>query len=150
MNQLARNAVLSLAVASTTLAALPPAEAAERWRDRRPAVEHRQDDTGALIAAGILGLAVGAIAAGIVAGGRPPADPASVNPYRQPRPQPDRDYFPPAPGNARYHGAHQSIGGMEPWTREWYRYCTRRYRSFDPSTGTYIGRSGEERFCLPR
>jgi len=35
----------------------------------------------------------------------------------------------------------------EPWTDDWYAYCSSRYRSFDPRSGTFIGYDGYERFC---
>jgi BA14K-like protein len=36
---------------------------------------------------------------------------------------------------------------FEPWTREWYAYCSKRYRTFNPETGTYKARGGKNRFC---
>jgi BA14K-like protein len=38
---------------------------------------------------------------------------------------------------------------FEPWTREWYIYCSKRYRTFNPETGTYRARSGKNRLCNP-
>lgn len=35
----------------------------------------------------------------------------------------------------------------EPWTAAWYSYCSERYRSFNPRTGTFISYSGEAIFC---
>ncbi|MAY63701.1 MAG: hypothetical protein CML29_15975 [Rhizobiales bacterium] len=40
-----------------------------------------------------------------------------------------------------------SGGSLEPWTRDWYRYCDNRYRSFNPDTGTYRGFDGRDHFC---
>ena len=34
-----------------------------------------------------------------------------------------------------------------PWTPEWYDYCMRKYRSFNPETGYYVTYSGRLRFC---
>ena len=141
MNRILRNAVLSTAVAATTLAAIP-AEAGQRWHRRGPTVVHQQPDAGALVAAGIIGLAVGAIAGGIAADRQPAYD----NPYRHPRPRPDRDYFPAAPTS--YSGGYADA--YAPWSPEWYRWCASTYRSFDPSTGTYTLRPGVERFCVVR
>jgi hypothetical protein len=39
---------------------------------------------------------------------------------------------------------------MEPWSREWFRYCSNRYRSFDGRTGTFMGYDGQRHFCQPR
>jgi len=120
------------------------AQAGERWHHgRRPVVVHKHDDSGALVAAGILGLAVGAIAAGVAANRQPEV--VYDNPYRHPRPQPDRDYFPAAPRYSSYDGY---AAAYQPWSPEWYRYCSQRYRSFNPETGTYFIRPGVERFCV--
>jgi hypothetical protein len=35
----------------------------------------------------------------------------------------------------------------EPWTEDWYAYCSSRYRSFNPRSGTYLGYDGYEHFC---
>lgn len=37
--------------------------------------------------------------------------------------------------------------GLEPWTRAWYRYCRKKYRSFNSKTGYYKTYSGRYRFC---
>ena len=34
-----------------------------------------------------------------------------------------------------------------PWTPEWYSYCARKYRSFDPRSGTYLGYDGYRHLC---
>jgi hypothetical protein len=148
MNRLVRNAVLSVAVAATTLATMPMAQAGERWRhdNRRPVVVRQQNDAGALIAAGILGLAVGAIVVGASQSAQP--DRVYDNPYRHPRPRPVRDPFPRAPEGRFGGGYAEFAGGYQPWSPEWYRWCSRTYRSFDPSTGTYTLYPGVERFCV--
>ena len=33
------------------------------------------------------------------------------------------------------------------WSPAWYRYCSRKYRSFNPNTGYYVTYSGYRRFC---
>jgi hypothetical protein len=35
----------------------------------------------------------------------------------------------------------------QPWTPDWYAYCGGKYRSFDPSTGYYLGYDGHRYFC---
>ncbi|BAQ18158.1 hypothetical protein GL4_2724 [Methyloceanibacter caenitepidi] len=35
----------------------------------------------------------------------------------------------------------------EPWTEDWYAYCSSRYRSFNPRSGTFVGYDGYEHFC---
>jgi uncharacterized protein YcfJ len=47
-----------------------------------------------------------------------------------------------APQQAGYPG-----GAPEPWTDEWYEYCSAKYRSFDDETGYYLAFSGNYRFC---
>ncbi|NRG17810.1 BA14K family protein [Rhizobiales bacterium] len=78
----------------------------------------RYYNPGAAAAAGIIGLATGAIIAGALS---------------QPR------YVAPAPAYRR--------GAYAPWTPEWYSYCGSRYRSFNPDTGYYLAYSGKYRFC---
>jgi len=34
-----------------------------------------------------------------------------------------------------------------PWSREWYAYCTSKYRSFDPATGTFQPYHGPRQLC---
>lgn len=36
---------------------------------------------------------------------------------------------------------------LAPWSEGWYEYCTRKYRSFDPETGTYLSYDGERKAC---
>lgn len=38
-------------------------------------------------------------------------------------------------------------GGFQPGTPEYNRYCSGKYRSFDPATGTFMSFSGERRPC---
>ncbi|MBN9671677.1 BA14K family protein [Roseibium aggregatum] len=92
---------------------------------------HRNNDNvGAAVAAGVIGLAAGAI---ILGAARQPA-------YAGPPPV---TYYPPAPYPGQVHGA----AGFQPWSPAWYRYCASKYRSFNPSTGTFTTYQGEQRFC---
>ena len=86
--------------------------------------EARGGRNAAFAAGAITGLAVGAIAAH--AGAR--------HHYYGPR------YYYPRYRPVRY-------GRPAPWTRAWYRYCSARYRSFNPRTGYYMTYSGRARFC---
>ena len=81
---------------------------------------------------GVIGLAAGAILLG--AANRPA--------YAGP-PPPPATYYPPAPYPGQVHGAI----GYQPWSPAWYQYCSSKYRSFNPSTGTYTTYRGEQRFC---
>jgi len=40
-------------------------------------------------------------------------------------------------------------GPIEPWTDEWYEWCSNRYRSFNARTGTFTGYDGVKYFCQP-
>ncbi|RIK86786.1 MAG: hypothetical protein DCC69_05650 [Hyphomicrobiales bacterium] len=99
---------LAFTLAAATVLSTLPAEAGGRWRDRdhhrRPAAVERHVEGGELLAIGILGLAAGALIAGMVAGQPQPyhagpvhREPAWRHPQGYPRPSPDRTYFPPAP-----------------------------------------------------
>ncbi|APH73098.1 BA14K family protein [Aquibium oceanicum] len=139
MNRIIKSLVLSLAVGAASLVPTLDASAGERWREQRPkyhSSHNRHDQRGDMIAAGLLGLAVGAIAAGAIAN--------QQNTYAAPV---DTGYFPAAPADydeQRYSYA----AGLEPWTAEWYRYCSQRYRSFDAQTGTFRGYDGQDHFCV--
>lgn len=37
--------------------------------------------------------------------------------------------------------------GLAPFTPEWVAYCARKFKSFNPNTGTYLAYSGRHRFC---
>jgi hypothetical protein len=141
MHRFLKSSVLSAAVAATTLGTLPVAEAGERWHRHR-------DRTGDVVAAGVLGLAAGAIIAGATS--RPVyRERVYVDPY-------PRNYYPPAPAYRHrtpevvYVDEGYRYSAPEPWTREWFRYCEMRYRTFSPDTGTYRGYDGREHFCVAR
>lgn len=139
MNRFLKTSILSAAVAATILATVPVASAGGHgW--------HRGHSDGDLVAAGILGLAAGALTVGVLSQPREPVyyAPASVRPYV------DDPSYPPAPARYEYRRVEYGYDGLEPWSREWYRYCESRYRSFDPNSGTFIGYDGREHFCAAR
>jgi hypothetical protein len=134
MNRVLRTAVAATAVASTTFAALPAAHADDwRWH-------HHSSHHGDAVAAGVLGLAAGALIGGALANDNPPPpEPYYDGYYVQrrvvvPRPAPVRQYY--------------AYSGFEPWTPAWYRYCSNRYQSFDARTGTFTGFDGQQLFCV--
>ncbi|WP_027146038.1 BA14K family protein [Mesorhizobium sp. WSM3626] len=138
MNRIFKTAVLSAAVIATTLSTLPAANAGD-WR------LHGHHGHGDAVAAGVLGLAAGALIVGALANDWPP-----------PRDYYDSDYYHrglrvrPAPVR-RYYAQPQVVYAgryAEPWTHEWYVYCSYRYRSFNPRTGTFTGYDGEQYFCI--
>ena len=151
MNRFLKTAVLSLAVAATTLTSFSAANADE-WRGRR----HYHGGNNDAIAAGVIGLAAGALLGSALAQPR----------YSQPsysQPSYDDDYYGgesnyivrrepirrPAPVREYYPANYDSYaGGIEPWTPGWYRYCDGRYQSFNARTGTFTGYDGEQHFCV--
>jgi hypothetical protein len=139
MNRLLKSAILSTAVLATTLAALPGAQAGERWRDSYRVERHHHSSRGDLAVAGILGLAAGALAVGLTSRQPVYQEPVYDNPYRRPRPQPIREYYP---------REVDAYGSLEPWSRAWYQYCVDRYRSFDARSGTFMGYDGQRHFCV--
>lgn len=140
MKRLLNASVLSLAVAATTLATMPAANA-DHWRDGyRQGHTHvyKKKNNDDLLAAGIVGLAVGAIAAGVLSQSQR-SERVYIDPPRTaPVPRYRYDSYPRA---STYYGA------PEPWSRAWYRACDDRYRSFDPRTGTFMGYDGRRHFC---
>ena len=136
MNSIIKSVVLSVAVAASTLATLPAAQAGEgQWR--RHYHGYHGSNGGDLAAAGILGLAAGALIVGLT------TQPA----YREPAYgayQPNRRY--PAAYDSYAQGGYAAT--LEPWTADWYDYCAGRYRSFKPRTGTFTGYDGQQHFCV--
>ncbi|MEJ8474660.1 BA14K family protein [Roseibium algae] len=146
-----------LAIALSGVILLPSitmAEAGQRngWRDHRgghhrdhrPNRGHHQkkkhnNDVGIAVAAGVIGLAAGAILLGATSGPSRAAPPRTYYP-----PAPAGGYYPPAPHRGTIHGAGY---GAQPWSPAWYRYCTNKFRSFNPNTGTYTTYSGVQKFC---
>lgn len=127
MNRVFKAVILSSAVAAMTLAALPAANARDGWRPRH---YHSHSHGGDALAAGVVGLAAGALIAGAVNNPRPTYYDDGYYVRDEPR------------------VIYRSGYGIEPWTREWVRYCSDRYRSFDARNGTFMGYDGREHFCV--
>ena len=65
--------------------------------------------------------------------------------YAEPVYEPEYEAVPVYRAPPRYYAPVRA--GIEPWTPQWQRYCSYRYRTFDPGTGTFIGNDGREHFC---
>ncbi|OEO30265.1 hypothetical protein VW23_021975 [Devosia insulae DS-56] len=83
----------------------------DHWGGRPDKKKNNDDDIGAAIGAGIIGLTLGAIIAG------------SAEKERSKRDRYDAEY------------------------ERWLDYCSRKYRSFDPETGTYRASNGRRYVC---
>ena len=135
MNKLSKTAIAAVAAAAT-LASTFNAEAGD-WRRKhhRPVIVQQHNDDA--LVTGLIGLAAGAIIIGAL---------TQPKPVYQPRPVTVYDY----PAAPRVIHAPQVIDydeGLEPWSRQWFRYCTNRSQSFNPETGTYLGHDGRRHFC---
>lgn len=139
MHAMIKTVVLSVAVAATTLTAITPASAGD-WNHRR----HHHNRDG--IALGAAGVAAGVLLGSALAS-RPryvEQEPVYVEPDYQdeiPVYRPRRRVVVEDPGY------YAPVREVRPWSQAWRRYCSQRYRSFDPSTGTYVGYDGREHFC---
>lgn len=94
--------------------------------DRGPRYYRHRNNGGAALAAGIIGLGVG----------------AAIASAAQPR-----YYDTPRYAAPRY-AAPRHVGyAVRPWTPEWYQYCSTRYRSFDARSGTFQPYHGPRQLC---
>lgn len=137
MNRIFKTLVVSATLVASVVASTGTASAGDRyWRQHR-----HHNGGGDAVAAGVAGLAVGALLGSALAAPRQRQYIDDYPVYEEPAPVYRRTrviisepaYVDPAP--------------MRPWSRSWMRYCSQRYRSFDPGTGTYVGYDGEEHFC---
>jgi BA14K-like protein len=140
MDMIMKTIAAALALTIGALSFTTSAEA-RRWR--------HHDDHGDAWVAGAVGFGAGALLGSAFASPRYYPYGYSNNyaygynnNYYQPAPyayyQPAPTYVAPAPV-VSYRAA--------AWTPEWYSYCEARYRSFNPSTGYFLGYDGEYHFC---
>jgi hypothetical protein len=115
-------------IGMAALTVAPPAEAGRGYRGGY----HRGGGGGDALAAGLIGLGVGAV----IGSALTPRE-VYVTP---PPPPPPRAYYGPA--------AYGAYGGPAPWTGPWYRYCRDLHGPyFDANTGYYQGGDGGVYFC---
>lgn len=113
------------------------------WNRPRPNYDRpRKRDRSDAIAAGVIGLAAGAIIAGALSQPSTPTYAPPPPPRVYYPPQPAYNAYPPAPASVKYRG------GAQPWSQAWYNYCSQKFRSFNPKTGTYRGYDGADHFCV--
>ncbi|AEV38813.1 BA14K-like protein [Pseudovibrio sp. FO-BEG1] len=106
-------------------------------------------NAGEAAAIGVIGLA-----AGLIIGNAVTPQPQYVAPPRPAYRPPAPAYRPPAPAYRPPVVVHQPAPvyhaqavAPAPWSPAWFAYCTNKYRSFNPNTGTYRTYSGKNRFC---
>jgi hypothetical protein len=135
MNRVLKTALVSVAVLATGAATLSTASARD-WYGGHPYYyrHHHHGGGGDALAAGVVGLAAGALIGGALAS--------------QPPPPPPRYYEYDEPAYVVRRAPVRYYGGIQPWTRGWYEYCSDRYRSFNARTGTFTGYDGEQHFCV--
>lgn len=112
-----------------------------RGDDRRDDRRHNRNNA---IAAGVLGLAAGAIIAGAMS--QPQPQPVYREPIYNAPPPPPQVFYPATPARGNY--GRNYGGSFQPWSREWYNWCSQRYRSFNATSGTFRGYDGQDRFCV--
>ncbi|PIT70861.1 BA14K family protein [Bartonella tribocorum] len=109
------------------------------------------NNSGDALAAGILGLAAGAVLGNVF---KKPEQPQIIY---QPMPQRQVVYqevpqvvYQQAPQTQIVYETQSTASYQplqQPWTRGWFQYCQKRYRSFNPKTGTFRGYDGQDHFC---
>lgn len=60
---------------------------------------------------------------------------------------PRRSYYYAPPPRAYYGPTTYRSYAPAPWTPAWYNYCSHKYRSFDPRSGTFQPYHGPRRLC---
>ena len=132
----------------------------------RYAKKKRKSDRRDLIAAGVIGLAVGAIIAnesarrshqpsyhshgssygGNYGGTTYRDDYIPLEEYDRTYSNNEYQYRETGPRVITYNEPYS----LEPWTPGWREWCENRYRSFNASTGTFRGYDGLDHFCVPK
>lgn len=136
-----------------------------RGQRHQPPVYYKKNSKGDLIAAGIIGLAVGAIIASEAANRKAPPAPAHDFRRNPPAPYYGSQTAPSPYGSSQhvpldqysdpYRGGPEVVTfndptNLQPWTPGWRDWCTSNYRSFNQNTGTFRGYDGLDHFCVPK
>ena len=117
-----------VAAMALSVAGQSAAQADHRWHGGGVHYHHYhyKGSGSSAVAAGVFGLAAGAIIGSALS---------------QPR-----IYAPPPPRVVYYEPA-PVVYLPAPWTPDWYAYCASKYRTFDGRSGTYVAWNGARRFC---
>ena len=135
MNRIANTLLLTATAAALSLSAVSEASA-DSWR------HHHNNDAWV---GGAVGLATGLVVGSAIANANQPRYYYDEPRYAEPVYKPEYEAVPVYRAPPRYYAPVRA--GIEPWTPQWQRYCSYRYRTFDPGTGTFIGNDGREHFC---
>lgn len=139
--------VASIAAISVTSVSTAQAHKIKVKHHHQKHVQKQNNGNNAVVW-GIIGLAAGAIIAG--SANNRSQQHRVITPQKR---HPGANHFPQAPRQThrqkrKYQQAQQQ--GYAPWSRNWYNYCDNKYRSFNPSTGTFRGYDGRDHFCVVR
>lgn len=171
INKLTVKAIsVSIIASFLAVTALPVASAEaghkKHWKHHHhQQVKRRHNNGGELLAAGIIGLAIGAIIADQSNRNRAQPDYVYVEPSpRYVKPAPVYDpYYDRRPLNDVYDNRYNNnydngpkviryedefSTSYEPWTPGWANWCRNRYRSFNANTGTFRGYDSKDHFCV--
>lgn len=109
---------------------------------KRTIVKKHNNNAEKAIVFGLFGLAAGAAIAHSISKNNQVQPKTTITPqYRGP------NYYPHAPKTRKTYTTHNKYA---PWSPSWYQYCQNRYRSFNPTTGTFRGYDGRDHFCVVR
>lgn len=151
MKKIINSFVIAASIAAVSITSVSTAQAhkihVKHYHQKHVQKQHNGNNA---VVWGIIGLAAGAIIAGSANNNRHQR--RVVTPQRQ---YPGVNHYPQAPRNKTYrqkprYNQQAQQQGYEPWSRGWYNYCDNRYRSFNPSTGTFRGYDGRDHFCVVR
>ncbi|UTO27942.1 BA14K family protein [Bartonella harrusi] len=115
----------------------------EREKTKYRNVYVNRDNSGNALAAGVLGLAAGAILGNVL---KQPAQPQII--YQMP-PQ-NQVVYQRVPQNQVVYQVQESVEYLpleQTSTAKWLEYCRKKYRSFNPQTGTFRGHDGLDHVC---
>jgi hypothetical protein len=136
MNRLAKTLFLTATAAAITFSSIGAASA-DDWR-----YNHYHNHNNDALVGGAVGLATGLIVGSAIASAPRYDEPRYIDP---PYAYDDAPVYRAPP---RYYRPVQVRAAVEPWTPQWERFCSYRYRSFDPRSGTFIGNDGRSHFCV--
>lgn len=146
MNRISKAIVISTALVIGGLSVASTASADE-WRHHGWHGRHGGFNGGDAAALGIAGLAAGVIAGAIIADPGPRRIYEAPRVYDEPPVYEERRVYYREEAPVRYVRPAYA-GSIQPWTRAWYNYCSDRYNSFNPRSGTYGGYDGQQHFCV--